>query len=199
MPRQLSRSSSCMMILKMPAPAADFSFDLRASCSCRHKTSPYTGLVHRCFRAPVLLRYGQFDLNDVNSTRCYSQKEEGSASLLTTQNRLPHQTSDSGAPSTSSESRSESMVGTLRNHSNNAVARTPPKAPRVCFPYLTMLNTTLPLPKPLRSVAHIRATHVAFSIPSNLYDIRDAEILSWRKSEFVLCLSWKHWGRRQCP
>ena len=121
------------MMLKIPAPTTESSLDLRPSCTCRNKTLPYIGLFNRCFRAPALLRYGQYNLNDVSSTRCHSQKEEGSASLLATQNRLPHQTSDSGAPSTSSESRPDSMVGTLRSHSNNAVSRTPPKAPRV-FP-----------------------------------------------------------------
>ncbi len=88
---------------------------------------------------PVLPCYAHGRLNKVNSTPRSTQRGEGSVSLLASQTRQPHHTSDSGPASTSAETRpAKEMVGTLRSHSNNAVTRTPQKPPQVPLIYTTI-------------------------------------------------------------
>jgi len=111
-----------------------------SSIPCLHRNSnckPFFGLVQGNSR-PVPARYSQARSNEVSTTPCSSQREEGSVSLLTSQSRQPYHTSDSGPTSTSSETRpTYSMVGSLCSQSNNAVTRSPHKAAQV-ISYFTM-------------------------------------------------------------
>jgi len=121
------------MLCTLPEPAIISRKRPTLPCIHQHKASPNSfGLAQENSRL-LLARYALHHLNKVSSTTSTSRREEVSISnsLLASQTRQPHHTSDAGPTSTSDSQPETNMVGTLRRHSNNAVTRTQPKASQV--------------------------------------------------------------------